>query len=286
MKEETDLDFTTGEAAPLLKEEWIKSWLVQDDDDYIVFNKPGGIICHPSKNGPWSSLVGASREVFHLPRVHLAHRLDRETSGLVILARHRASARSIQMAFEKRQVQKAYLALLEGSLPEPVLVNQPLAKDLESPVYIKQTVRRSRSAQSAVTQFLPLWSNPQCSLVLCRPQTGRKHQIRAHAAWLGKPLKGDKIYGPDDSWYLHFIEKGWTPEIAHALELPRQALHAAILQFSDYQGQQRRFFAPLPSDLLEALSNAGCPLSAGPIHERTLQIFEESLLDSKTEPKS
>lgn len=251
-------DFYGAEPA-LLREEDVRSWIIRDDNDFLVLNKPGGVVCHPSKNGPWSSLVGACREVFGLERIHLAHRLDRETSGIVLLAKHRASARRVQMAFSRQATEKTYLALMEGHLGEPIEVDQPLAKDLESEVYIKQTVRSSRSAQKARTFFSPLWHGDGLTLALVTPVTGRKHQIRAHARWLNHPLRGDKLYGPDDRWYLRFIETGWTPEMAAALHLPRQALHASALKVTDSEGEILSFYAPLPDDLWNECQRCGYP---------------------------
>ncbi|MGE9293396.1 MAG: pseudouridine synthase, partial [Puniceicoccales bacterium] len=147
----------SGEAE-LIDPEELKSWIVHEDEDVLVIDKPGWIVCHPSKNGPWSSLVGACRELTGLETLHLVARLDRETSGLVLIAKRPASARRLQMAFQERRVEKTYLAIMAGEMTEPVLVNQPLAKDLESQVAARVTVRKSRSAQKAVTQFEPLVS--------------------------------------------------------------------------------------------------------------------------------
>lgn len=248
-----------GEEAALLNEADVRTWLVHEDDDFIVLNKPGGVVCHPSKNGPWSSLVGACREVFDLPRIHLAHRLDRETSGIVLLAKHRASARRVQMAFSRQDTEKRYIAIMDGHLKETVLVDQPLAKDMESEVYIKQTVRSSRSAQKAQTTFVPICRGSNETLALVIPQTGRKHQIRAHASWLGHPLRGDKIYGPDDQWYLSFITTGWTEEMAAALHLPRQALHALALRVTEANGEKLSFSTPPPADFWPEMARCGCP---------------------------
>ncbi len=237
-----------GGDAPLIAPEELAGWVLREDGDLLVINKPGGIVCHPSKNGPWSSLVGACRERFGLETVHLVHRLDRETSGLVVLAKNRRTARLTQMAFQNRQVEKTYLAILEGTLVEPVTVKNQLARDMESPVYIKQTVRKSNSSQKAETAFTPLATGGGYTLARVVPVTGRKHQIRVHAKWLGHAIAGDKIYGPDDALYLEFIETGWTPRLAERLPLPRQALHAETLRFNlpDFP---LTLHAPLPEDL-------------------------------------
>ena len=247
---------TETEETPLVTPENLSSWILHEDDDVVVVNKPGGLVCHPSKNGPWSSLVGACREYLGLAVVHLVHRLDRETSGLVVLAKHRRAARAAQMALQNRQVEKTYLGILAGDLTEPVLVDRALARDLDSPVYVKQTVRDSNSARSARTRFEPLARAGGFTLARILPVTGRKHQIRAHAAWLGTPLIGDKIYGPDDSLYLRFIEEGWSAELAERLLLSRQALHAWHLRFSS-PDFTRAFTAPPPEDLVAFGSERG-----------------------------
>lgn len=236
-----------GPDADLIAPEELPSWVMEDTADWLAFNKPGWVVCHPSKNGPWSSLVGACREWTHMDTLHLVSRLDRETSGVVLLARHRAAASRLQKALQARQVRKIYLAIVEGTFAETRKVRQPLAKDLDSTVAAKVTVRRSRSARSAETLFRPLAEGGGYSLVQVEPLTGRKHQIRAHARWLGNPVAGDKIYGPDDTLFLEFIEHGWTPRLEAALPLRRQALHAAQMEFADGPS----FTAPLAWDMAQ-----------------------------------
>ncbi len=239
---------TENAAAPLISPDELPSWILSEDDDLLVVNKPGDIVCHPSKNGPWSSLVGACREYLGLETVHLVHRLDRETSGLVILAKNKRAARLTQMAFQNRHVTKSYFAILEGEMSEPVELKNYLARDMESPVYIKQTVRKSNSAQRAETAFQPILSANGFTFARVIPHTGRKHQIRVHAHWLGHAIVGDKIYGPDDTLYLEFIEHGWTPRLETALPLRRQALHAAEVTFTAPEFQ-KTFSAPLLPDM-------------------------------------
>lgn len=245
-------DVMEGASAPLIAPEDLPSWILYEDEHLLAVNKPGDIVCHPSKKGPWSSLVGACREYLGLETVHLVHRLDRETSGLVLMAKDRKYARLTQMAFQNRQVSKSYLAIVEGEFREKVEVRKHLARDMDSPVYIKQTVRKSNSSQRAETDFEPLYSGGGYSLVRVVPHTGRKHQIRAHALWLGHRIVGDKIYGPDDTLYLEFIEKGWTDRLEAALPLRHQALHAFSLSFHVPEFE-RTFTAPLATDMREFL---------------------------------
>ncbi|HCR30334.1 MAG TPA: RNA pseudouridine synthase [Opitutae bacterium] len=232
-----------------ITEKELRSWIIQDDDDVILFNKPPLVVCHPSKKGPWSSLVGACRECLGYERTHLIARLDRETSGIILLAKHRLAARHLQMALEKRATQKRYLAVLEGKLTEPALIDASIGKDPISIVHSKSAVRTSGRRQEAQTRFTPLLSSNFYTLAQVEPITGRKHQIRVHAQHLGHSIVGDKLYGPDESLFLEFIESGWTENLAKSLPLNRHALHAYQMSFELETGD-RAFIAPLSDDLV------------------------------------
>jgi 23S rRNA pseudouridine1911/1915/1917 synthase len=226
----------------------VPGWIAYEDARLLVVNKPGDVVVHPSKAGPWSSLVGALREYTGLPTVHLVFRLDRETSGIVVLAKDAGMASRLQVAMMERKVGKAYLALLTGELAAPVTIDQPLGDDVTSPVFLKSAVVPEGEGQPAVTLFAPLACGGGFTLAHVVTRTGRKHQIRAHAQWLGNPLVGDKIYGPDARCYLEFIDHGWTESLASKLLLPRQALHCAEIDLRP-AGMEHVFKLPLPEDL-------------------------------------
>jgi 23S rRNA pseudouridine1911/1915/1917 synthase len=234
----------------LIRPEEFSGWIVEEDDDVVVVNKPGDIVCHPSKDGPWSSLVGACREHLGLPRVHMIYRLDRETSGVMVFAKNGITASRLQRAVEGRRVKKTYLAILCGEFPEPVLVDEPLGRDLSSPIVARQTVVRGPEGRPAVTEFVPLRAGGGFTLALVRPRTGRQHQIRVHAAHIGHALVGDKMYGPNPLLFLEFIEHGFTEAMARQLILRRHALHALEMVFDPGEGG-RTFRAPLTEDLAE-----------------------------------
>ncbi len=216
--------------APLVNPDELENWILEEDDDLMILNKPGWLVCHPSKNGPWSSLVGAIRESRGFDKIHLVSRLDRETSGLMILAKNHRTASRLQTAFAKRNTRKRYLAVLKGHLEEERFTESNLEKDPDSPVVVQQRVSFGGRGKSAETQFRPLEKWGENTLVEVIPITGRKHQIRVHAAWLEHPVIGDKIYGGDPTLYLEFIESGWTDRLEKELIYPRQALHAQCIE--------------------------------------------------------
>lgn len=236
----------------MIRPEEVPGWIVFEDEGLLVVDKPGDVVCHPSKAGPWSSLVGALREHTGRPVLHLVFRLDRETSGVVVLAKDPRTAGRLQTAAQERRIGKAYLAVLGGRLAAAVTVDQPLGDDLASPVFTKTAVVPAGEGRPSVTTFLPLASAADGRFTLARviTVTGRKHQIRAHAHWLGHPLVGDKIYGPDPRLYLEFIDRGWTEPLAARLLLPRQALHCAEVDLTR-AGFPHVFSAALPPDLRE-----------------------------------
>ena len=238
----------------------MRSWVVHEDERLLVVDKPGDVVCHPSKHGPRSSLVGAAREVAGLATVHLVFRLDRETSGIVVLAKDPRTAGRLQKAMQERRIAKSYIAVLTGELPGMVRVDQPLGDDTASPVFMKSAV--CADGQASATRFEPLATSGGFTLARVIPETGRKHQIRAHAQWLGHPVVGDKIYGPDARLYLDFVDGGWTPELETRLLLPRQALHCARIDLGP-SGIALAFEAPLPLDMRDFCARHGLAWEAG-----------------------
>jgi 23S rRNA pseudouridine1911/1915/1917 synthase len=235
-------------SAPLVDPGELGGWILFEDEKLLVIDKPGWLVVHPSKNGPWSSLAGAIREGRGLETIRFIYRLDRETSGVIILAKDGDTGTRLGKAVLKRRLGKAYVALLEGEIVAPVTVNQPLGPDPTANVTVKSRVVAGEGSQEATTIFHPLYARGGFTLAGVELITGRKHQIRAHAEWLGHRVVGDKLYGPDSSLYLEFAMKGWTERHSALLPITRQALHCAAMDLRP-AGMNHLLRAPWPKDL-------------------------------------
>lgn len=240
------------------EEEWgwritpeeLESWILEDTGDVLVLNKPAGVVCHPSKHGAWSSLAGAAREFLGANKLHMPFRLDRETSGVMLVTGCEQTGQRLQRAVQKGKYRKEYMAVMQGQLRGRTAVALPIAGATGSLVRLKRVTGQDGAGQQALTIFAPVESNGNGTLARVLPATGRLHQIRVHASAIGHPLFGDKIYGPDESLFVEFIERGWTERHARLLGLKRQALHCSVVEFSsDAIPGERRFVAPLARDL-------------------------------------
>lgn len=234
---------------------------VHRDPDLLVLDKPAGLPVHPSARYHRHTLTALMRE--RLGAGHgweMAHRLDRETSGLLLLGRHGASASALKRAFFARAIDKRYWALCHGCIEGHVRIDMSLGPAEGSAIRIKMGPRRiGDGGVTAATQVRPLahgeFRGRPITLIEARPETGRQHQIRVHLAELGHPLLGDKLYGVDEAKFLAIVDGGRPlAELEAELGLARHALHAVSLELEHPTGGQRvRFTAPWPADLAAIL---------------------------------
>jgi 23S rRNA pseudouridine1911/1915/1917 synthase len=224
--------------------------ILHEDARLLVINKPADLVCHPTKGDEWSSLVGRVR--LHLgPQAesHLINRLDRETSGIVVVARDLRTARAWRSVWELREVTKRYLAIVEGHVPSAEgVIEAPLGRDDASPVAIKDRVRPDGAAAVTAYRVLSTFVRDGAPFTHLEvvPRTGRKHQIRIHLAHLGHPIVGDKIYGPDERIYLDFVAGRMSAAQGARLRMANHALHAASLEATVDGGSFRFECAPPP----------------------------------------
>jgi len=221
--------------------------IIHEDDDLLVINKPADLVCHPTKTDVYSSLISRIR-IYLGPEAeaHLINRLDRETSGLVVVAKKLSVALELRALWEGRLVRKHYLAIVHGHVREASgMIDAPLGRDEQSRVAIKDKVRPDGAAAQTEFALERHFSRSEGDFALLRvsPLTGRKHQIRIHLAYYGHPIVGDKLYGGDEDLYLDFVQWRLSETQRRKLLLPNQALHAGELRFI-WRGQETFFHAP------------------------------------------
>jgi len=232
--------------------------LVAQEDDFLVAAKPPDLLSHPTKPDGRPTLLGWLQEKFPGEFVALVNRLDRETSGLILVARTPEAASRFGSMTMRREIGKEYLALVTGRVEsEHGIIDAPIGRlgiSESNPIWLRQGVialddaqgRRTAPAQS---EFWRVAVGESATLLRLRAHTGRLHQLRVHLAHIGHPVIGDKIYGPDPNLYLKFIAEGWTAEHERQLTIPRHALHAHKLEFR-WENTERVFTAPMPDDLM------------------------------------
>lgn len=226
--------------------------VLHQDTHLLVVNKPAGLVCHPTKQGPLSSLIGRIRLHLGHGEGRLVNRLDRETSGVVLVATSAEVAGELGRVLS-RDAEKTYLAIVEGHLPdEPLHITAPLGKDETTPIAIKNCVRPDGATAETRVHLIRRFSRDGApfSLVRVVPLTGRKHQIRIHLGHVGYPIVGDKLYGAEPLRYLRLVEGGLTDEDRRALRLEHHALHAHVLALH-WREQAWRFEAPVPDAMVE-----------------------------------
>jgi len=228
--------------------------IVYEDEAIIVLDKPVGLVVHPG-SGNWqgtllNALLFHAPELKNVPRAGIVHRLDKDTSGLMVVAKTLVTQTALVRQMQARSVKREYLALVWGELDHGGTVDLPIGR------HPSQRVKMAviENGKEAITHYTIEANFPGCTFVRCRLETGRTHQIRVHLAYIGHPLVGDRVY-------QRGVPK-CVPQLRELLNgFPRQALHATRLALAHpLTGEQMEWESPLPEDmaeLLDAIDEAG-----------------------------
>jgi len=225
--------------------------VLYEDEEMVVVSKPAGMVMHPGKHHEEEGLDRVLREMFG-PSVRLVHRLDRDTSGVVVAARHHPrAAQRLTAGFKEGDAEKVYLALVEG-------VPSPPSGTIDAPLFDSRregtSVTVREGGRPARTDYETLEAFTRYAWLRVRPRTGRRHQIRAHLAHVGHPLAVDHVYARRSRLRLRELRPDLPVTWKNPVVLARQPLHAAELTLRHPRtGEEMTFRAPLPADLAEVL---------------------------------
>lgn len=230
------------EAPPKLTPAYVPVPIVFENENVIVFNKPPGMVTHPAPGHEHGTLVNALKalrpdlKLTPVERPGVVHRLDKDTSGLIVVAKDDVARRFLLKQWQERDVVKRYLTLVHGIIPEEEgTIDAPISRDPNN----RKRMAVVAGGRPAITHFRVLERFPDATLVAVTIETGRTHQIRVHLAFIGYPVVGDQLYG----------------KRPFRVPVHRQFLHAAYLKFAlPESGQPIEVETPLPPDLAVALS--------------------------------
>lgn len=225
----------------------LKLDILFENDAFIAINKPAGLLSIPDREGKEPSLKSALREKYG--NIFTVHRLDRETSGVILFAKDEATHKYLSGIFEDREVEKVYQGLVQGTLPQQKgSIDLPI---MEHPVKPGVMVV-NKHGKASLTDYEVVEELSLYSLVQFRIHTGRTHQIRVHMQALGHPIVCDEVYGEGRPVFLSSIKRNFKLSKAEEQERPilaRLALHSHLLHFKDAGGEFHTIEAPLPKDM-------------------------------------
>lgn len=239
--------------------------VLYEDEHLLVIDKPPLVTVHPTARYHQNTVIKRLRAERPDEFLALIHRLDRETSGILLLARSPEAERAFKRKLEERSlssqsdeqrgVEKIYLALTHG-VPPDGLVDVPMETDIDNPLRVKMRIASRGSGLEARTSLTVRRTRGGYAWVECALHTGRQHQIRLHLSHLGCPVVGDKLYGPDERLLARAADDELSEEDMALLELPHHALHAHIYRMQHaVTGAPLEVTAPMPQDLSEFWAN-------------------------------
>ncbi len=214
------------------------------DEEFVLFDKPSGVLVHPQTKDTPYSLIDELKFQFGRD-ANIAHRIDQETSGLVLCARNKISEREIKMMFQERDMKKKYLAMVHGEFKEELCVEAPLLRSQVQSAKVRMVVTVHETGKASKTDFKPLEYFPELDMTLveCLPHTGRQHQIRVHLFHVKHPIVGDPVYAQSEENFVRYLDRVLTPQDRINLSgATRLLLHANELEFSLY-GNEYRFIS-------------------------------------------
>lgn len=225
--------------------------IIYEDQDLLVVDKPAGMVCFPEVETEEKTLIqlltkqrSELKQVGEAPRYGIVHRLDKDTSGVLLVAKNEEALIFLQKQFKNKVIEKKYLCLVEGVIKEGGVIDTYLARSSNN--HRKQTVYEKTDllpadAREALTEYTIVERYNEYTLLQVQPRTGRKHQIRVHMAWLHHPVVGDKVYG---------FKNSKVPE-----GLTRQFLHACDIMVQMPNGEMKEFHSELPEELETVINN-------------------------------
>jgi len=242
--------------------------VIHEDDRLLVVSKPSGMLAHPAGLTFTYGLVGIARAARPDHVVDLAHRLDRETSGINVLTKDKIANAFLKRAFFEKKPRKLYKAIVHGSPDwDEQVVEGAVGHATGSAIRLRRGI--NPEGLSAKTTVKVIKRMGDLTLVSAEPHTGRTHQIRVHLESLGIPILGDKMYGQPDKIFLHYLDHGEGPMIRQATGFPRHALHAARLNIPHPDGGSITLEAPLCDDMAAIIDGATPAWPEPPSEETT-----------------
>lgn len=235
--------------------------IIYEDEGLLVINKPPYMITHPAgRNLFYCATVFF--ETIYKKTIHSIHRLDRETSGVLLLGKNPRTSQQVSLLFEEDKVRKCYLFIAHKNpnrTPFPFTAKERMGRpdDIIPRGMMLAYPEDSEDGKEAETHFELIHETEDYVFALAFPITGRQHQIRVHASYHGYPLLGDKLYNGDPGVFMRFKDVEATIEDHDKMQIPRQALHALALTMAYPAGQQSIYRAPLPLDLKEWVISKG-----------------------------